>query len=331
MNNRKYLLILGLISTAYIPNAKADLVQCLACSAGTYGKNGKCIKCEEGYYSDNTASTSCKKCNAGTYSNSGDTSCTDCPTGYKCPDGKKIQCEEGTVSKTTGGKRCSACKDREYAIKDRTYCGNKWIEYKSYKTAGTYTETLPAGIYMISMSGGGGGGGGGATCTWGTGRGGEGGHGEHVYKDIVSTYSISLSITIGKGGDAGSGGSKCKTGNDGKDGQASIIKTNNNNTIPIRNGSTITNVSSISVTGGGGGKKAYVDSNATGHSGSKGTEGTSLGSDGGEGGWATGNGESGSDGYVIIYKADDNCYSKPNGTGCTSSTSTGGYYGGGCS
>ncbi|MDE6224353.1 MAG: hypothetical protein K2M23_02645, partial [Alphaproteobacteria bacterium] len=76
MNNRKYLLILGLISTAYIPNAKADLVQCLACSAGTYGKNGKCIKCEKGYYSDTLASTSCKKCNAGTYSNSGDTSCT---------------------------------------------------------------------------------------------------------------------------------------------------------------------------------------------------------------------------------------------------------------
>lgn len=131
MNNRKYLLILGLISTAYIPNAKADLVQCLACSAGTYGKNGKCIKCEKGYYSDNTASTSCKKCNAGTYSSTegasscstctkgtysydGASSCTTCPAGSYCFNGIKQTCEPGTYS-SSGASSCSLCPNGQYS------------------------------------------------------------------------------------------------------------------------------------------------------------------------------------------------------------------------
>ncbi|MGN0929518.1 MAG: hypothetical protein ACI4N3_02665 [Alphaproteobacteria bacterium] len=311
MNNRKYLLILGLISTTYSPTAKADLIQCIACPAGTYGINGECKNCAEGYYSDTMASTSCKKCNAGTYSNEGK-SCEPCPIGYKCPDGKKIQCEAGTVSITTKNTSCSLCPEGSYAIADRTYCGNKWSIYKEYKTAGTYTETLPAGMYKIEISGAGASGGNTAyfysSDLWkNNGDGGHGCNGELKTYYLQHTTSSTYTIKVGAGGQYKS------AGND------SYIQ-NTLNIYKALGGEYTNNHAYVSgCCSSKNGKSCYCNYTRCGASGGdikKGKNKEVL------------SGNPGGDGWVVIYKADDSCYNQPNGTGCISSS---GGCGGGCS
>lgn len=175
MNNKKYLFLLGLLSITYPPTAKADLLQCTPCPAGTYGKGGKCIDCEAGTYSDTIGSTSCKQCAEGKTSDKRATSCKDltCPSGrYKsgnfclaCPDGHycinnvKTQCAPFTYRKGSllGGSSCENCEEGYFATSDRTACSNNWkLEYNitnNYKSSGSTAQ----GQTKIVMQGGQGG------------------------------------------------------------------------------------------------------------------------------------------------------------------------------
>ncbi len=156
-----------------------------------------------------------------------------------------------------------------------------------YRTPGTYTINIPAGVSRAKaqIAGGGGGGGGGMY----NGTGGSGGNGE-LLEQTINVTATNYSAVVGSGGAGGSGGRgnmEQNAAQNGSDGNAS-------------------SVFGISARGGGGGICAVFGTN-----GSAGT-GYGSGGAGGEGGSSTNNilgtggtGGTGSNGWVIIEYGGD--------------------------
>lgn len=153
-----------------------------------------------------------------------------------------------------------------------------------YRTPGTYTINIPAGVprAKAQIAGGGGGGGGGAYG----GTGGRGGNGE-LLEQTINVTATNYSVVVGSGGSGGSGIGTHVDGSDGSNGNAS-------------------SAFGISARGGGGGTCADLGTN-----GSAGT-GYGSGGAGGEGGSSTnsilgtgGTGGTGSNGWVIIEYGGD--------------------------
>lgn len=153
-----------------------------------------------------------------------------------------------------------------------------------YRTPGTYTINIPAGVprAKAQIAGGGGGGGGGAYG----GTGGRGGNGE-LLEQTINVTATNYSVVVGSGGSGGSGIGTHVDGSDGSNGNAS-------------------SAFGISARGGGGGTCAKFGTN-----GSAGT-GYGSGGAGGEGGSSTnsilgtgGTGGTGSNGWVIIEYGGD--------------------------
>ena len=157
-----------------------------------------------------------------------------------------------------------------------------------YRTPGTYTINIPAGVSRAKaqIAGGGGGGGGGM---YNNGTGGSGGNGE-LLEQTINVTATNYSAVVGSGGAGGSGGRgnmEQNAAQNGSDGNAS-------------------SVFGISARGGGGGICAVFGTN-----GSAGT-GYGSGGAGGEGGSSTNNilgtggtGGTGSNGWVIIEYGGD--------------------------
>lgn len=153
-----------------------------------------------------------------------------------------------------------------------------------YRTPGTYTINIPAGVprAKAQIAGGGGGGGGG---TYGS-AGGRGGNGE-LLEQTINVTATNYSAVVGSGGEGGRGAQGYTTAHNGSDGNAS-------------------SAFGISARGGGGGMGAKFGTN--------GSAGTSYGSGGagGEGGSSAndildtgGTGGTGSNGWVIIEYGGD--------------------------
>lgn len=153
-----------------------------------------------------------------------------------------------------------------------------------YRTPGTYTINIPAGVprAKTQIAGGGGGGGGGMY----NGTGGNGGNGE-LLKQTIKVTATNYSVVVGAGGIGGKGIMGENVAQNGSDGKAS-------------------SAFGISARGGGGGICAKFGTN--------GSTGTSYGS-GGAGGKGSssasgllgpgGTGGTGSNGWVIIEYGGD--------------------------
>jgi len=102
---------------------------CIGCLAGTSSvSGGRCSKCEEGKYSNTTASTECIRCTAGSFTAiKGATDCTACSPGYintqtgsttcnACDSGKFREtvsfcnsCDKGRFASQPGAETCEIC------------------------------------------------------------------------------------------------------------------------------------------------------------------------------------------------------------------------------
>ena len=132
MKLNKTLGILSTLSLGIIPTlTKADLFQCLACPAGTYG---------------NGTSTSCTPCKTGTYAPSGSSSCKACPTGQ--------------YQNETGQGSCKACPTGQIVNASKTGCiniGDFTLDKFTQIASGNKSGTLQSGWYLIRLRGGSGG------------------------------------------------------------------------------------------------------------------------------------------------------------------------------
>ena len=138
MKLNKTLGILSTLSLGIIPTlTKADLFQCIACPAGTYG---------------NGTSTSCTPCKIGTYAPSGSSSCKACPTGQ--------------YQNETGQGSCKACPTGQIVNASKTGCiniGDLTLDNFTQIASGTAgsascpTGTLQPGWYLVRLRGGQGG------------------------------------------------------------------------------------------------------------------------------------------------------------------------------
>lgn len=153
-----------------------------------------------------------------------------------------------------------------------------------YRTPGTYTINIPAGVprAKAQIAGGGGGGGGGAY----KGIGGSGGNGE-LLEQTVNVTATNYSVIVGSGGSGGAGGSGFGSGTEGTNGNASSAL-------------------GITASGGGGGGGASRTANGSagtsyGSGGAGGAGGNNASSIGGTGG----TGDTGNNGWVIIEYGGD--------------------------
>ena len=214
-------------------------------------------------------------------------------------------CTQGRVKKGTN----------TYAILSQAKPPYNKIEYR---TPGTYTVTFPAGVTRARGTvAGAGGGGGGAVSVLGT-KGGNGGTGALITKNIIVTPLSTLLITVGTGGaggaagvTTGSEGNKRAQGETGGTGGTSSI----GNLVSVQGGTGGTGGTSsignlVSVQGGTGGTGAFYIAN---HVDEDGSNGTSYGNGGvgGTGGVCSfssssnRNGSTGANGWVIIEYGGD--------------------------
>lgn len=195
-------------------------------------------------------------------------------------------CTQGRVKKGTN----------TYAILSQAKPPYNKIEYR---TPGTYTVTFPAGVTRARGTvAGAGGGGGGAVSVLGT-KGGNGGTGALITKNIIVTPLSTLLITVGTGGAGGAAG--VTTGSEGN-------KRAQGETGGTGGTSSIGNL--VSAQGGTGGTGAFYIAN---HVNEDGSNGTSYGNGGvgGTGGVCSfssssnRNGSTGANGWVIIEYGGD--------------------------
>lgn len=161
-----------------------------------------------------------------------------------------------------------------------------------YRTPGTYTVTFPAGVTTakITVAGAGGGGGGGLRYRTLYGyknkKGGQGGQGDLIIKNIDIVQRQTETVIVGKGGSGGRG-----------------ITANNGDIAGAGASGESSSALQISAQGGGGGAGAYfIESSAN-----DGANGQSYGEGGygGTGGNGEANGSTGSPGWVIIEYGGD--------------------------
>lgn len=194
-------------------------------------------------------------------------------------------CTQGRVKKGTN----------TYAILSQAKPPYNKIEYR---TPGTYTVTFPAGVTRARGTVAGAGGGGGAVSVLGT-KGGNGGTGALITKNIIVTPLSTLLITVGTGGAGGAAG--VTTGSEGN-------KRAQGETGGTGGTSSIGNL--VSAQGGTGGTGAFYIAN---HVDEDGSNGTSYGNGGvgGTGGVCSfssssnRNGSTGANGWVIIEYGGD--------------------------
>lgn len=165
--------------------------------------------------------------------------------------------------------------------------GTAGVGQTSYTTAGTFTFTVPPGVYSISavcVGGGGGGGGGESGRNEGvTG----GGGGALCYGTIPVTPGESLTITVGSGGNGGG------SGNDGTAGGTTTIVRGVTNLITAGGGGAGQERSTGTVNGGTRSVDASVTNSGGGNGGNSGGNSTDTGSGGGGAGGYSGNGGAG--------------------------------------
>ena len=195
-------------------------------------------------------------------------------------------CTQGRVKKGTN----------TYAILSQAKPPYNKIEYR---TPGTYTVTFPAGVTRARGTvAGAGGGGGGAVSVLET-KGGNGGTGALITKNIIVTPLSTLLITVGTGGAGGAAG--VTTGSEGN-------KRAQGETGGTGGTSSIGNL--VSAQGGTGGTGALYISNQVNKDGSNGTS-YGNGGVGGTGGVCSfssssnRNGSTGANGWVIIEYGGD--------------------------
>jgi len=81
------------------------------CPEGYYDNNGTCTKAQAGYYAEDGER---KRCEAGTSSTAGASSCDPCPVGMYQNGGNKTKCSPcgaGTYADTEGSITCKGCPD----------------------------------------------------------------------------------------------------------------------------------------------------------------------------------------------------------------------------
>ena len=112
--NKLNIAIVGLSGMMSAPAFAQNFYQCMPkkCQKGEYGAQGNCQKCPAGEYSDTINATACKKCPSGLVSEVGSEKCQLCPAGFKCDSNGFTACEWGTYS-PSGDKSCTKCSREE--------------------------------------------------------------------------------------------------------------------------------------------------------------------------------------------------------------------------
>ena len=114
--------------------------KCSQCGKGHFEENGRCVKCDPGFYQDKVGQkgrNSCKPCPAGHVSGSpGAERCSPCPPGKFQEGSNKISCKEcdkGYHQKSAGQTSCTICPANEYQDqKGQKYC--KDCEYPTMRS-----------------------------------------------------------------------------------------------------------------------------------------------------------------------------------------------------
>lgn len=94
-------------------SSELSAISCTACDAGKYSDSGQssCIPCAAGKYSSTNQTSACTSCASGTCSSSGQTSCVPCAAGKYSSSNLTacLSCPAGYYSSTTGTSSCSPC------------------------------------------------------------------------------------------------------------------------------------------------------------------------------------------------------------------------------
>ena len=114
--------------------------KCSQCGKGHFEENGRCVKCDPGFYQDKVGQkgrNSCKPCPAGHVSGSpGAERCSPCPPGKFQEGSNRISCRlcnKGYHQPSAGQTSCTICPANKYQDqKGQTYCKN--CEYPTMRS-----------------------------------------------------------------------------------------------------------------------------------------------------------------------------------------------------
>jgi len=101
------------MGTTNMREGATSRAECLSCPEGTFGfdTSRSCERCPKGTITATSGSSSCVKCDPGTYPNPAATACLACPLGtYNSGTWEScLPCQPGTFANVTGSASCRSC------------------------------------------------------------------------------------------------------------------------------------------------------------------------------------------------------------------------------